>query len=213
MNTKEFTNAIATLALVLACQSVSAEQPLSTKEHNMTPPLAQDQQIPPEVARYLKGPSAQSLQYDFLIGHWIVEATAFKQDGSVSRKYSARWDAQYLNDGRMVLDDFRAKGPNGQDIASFVTLRTWCEATDRWEITGLSAFQPAINAQWYGRWASGEMQMEASGTNPMGQSVKTRIRFFEIQQMHFSWESQTSLDAGVTWHKTASLLATRTQPQ
>jgi hypothetical protein len=32
-------------------------------------------QIPPDVVRYLKGATAQSRQFDFLIGNWDVVAT------------------------------------------------------------------------------------------------------------------------------------------
>jgi hypothetical protein len=32
-------------------------------------------QLPPEVLRYLKGPTSESRQFDFLIGEWEVEAT------------------------------------------------------------------------------------------------------------------------------------------
>lgn len=41
-------------------------------------------QVPPEVANYLKGPTAESRQFDFLIGHWDVAATKFKEDGACS---------------------------------------------------------------------------------------------------------------------------------
>lgn len=177
----------------------------------MTQATTHQLQIPPEVVRYLQGPSPQSQQFDFLVGHWAVAASAFKPDGSLLRQYSARWDAQHLNDGRMVMDDFRAQAPNGQDISSFVTLRTWSEATNRWEITGLAAFQPAMNMQWHGRWTDGEMHLEAAGKDPSGTVIQTRIRYFDIASTTFTWESHVSRDGGNTWHKTATLLATRVQ--
>lgn len=175
----------------------------------MTQTTSPAAQIPPEVARYLQGPSPQSRQFDFLIGHWTVTASAFAPDGSLLRQYGARWDAQHLNQGRMVMDDFRAQAPNGQDVSSFVTLRTWSETTNRWEITGLAAFQPAMNAQWHGQWENGEMHLQASGNDPSGVMVQTRIRFFAIEPMAFSWESHTSRDGGATWFKTATLRASR----
>ena len=145
--------------------------------------------LPPEIARYLQGVSSESKQFDFLIGHWTVAASSFKEDGTVLRQYTARWDAQYLNGGRMVMDDFRACTPDGRDISSFVTLRTWCEATRRWELTGLSAFQPALQAKWHGQWQNGEMLLDASGKDTHGTTVQTRIRFFDIERDRFAWES------------------------
>lgn len=172
--------------------------------------------IPPEIVRYLAGGSPESRQFDFLIGHWSVAARAFNEDGTVLRQYAAHWDAQSLNGGRMVMDDFRAQTPDGRDMSSFVTLRTWCESTGRWELTGLSAFQPAVQTRWHGQWHDGEMRLEASGKDPQGFAVDTRIRFFDIEPDRFAWESHLSWDGGKTWVRTASLVASRlpgmTQP-
>ncbi|QTD46265.1 hypothetical protein [Ottowia testudinis] len=166
-------------------------------------------QLPPEIVRYLRGAPPEARQFDFLIGHWHVAATAFGPDGVVQRKYAARWEAQHLNGGRMVMDDFRAQSPQGEDLSSFVTLRTWCESTSRWEITGQAALQPALNVQWHGQWQDGEMRLHAVGVDPQGVTVHTRIRFFDIAPENFTWESQFSRDGGDTWHLSARLQAQR----
>jgi hypothetical protein len=166
-------------------------------------------QIPPDVARYLKGATPESRQFDFLIGEWDVAATRYKEDGSVLFQYPATWSAQSLNDGRMIVDDFKARGPSGHGISSFVTLRTYSEVTQRWEMAGLAALQPAAAVEWHGRWHDGEMLLDAAGKHPEGKVVRTKIRFFNIQQDRFDWESQVSLDEGKSWNKTASLVASR----
>ncbi|MES2929529.1 MAG: hypothetical protein V4843_22110 [Pseudomonadota bacterium] len=166
-------------------------------------------QIPPEVVKYLAGSSQESRQFDFLLGNWSVAGSAFKPDGSLLRQYSANWDAHQLNDGRMIMDDFKIMAPSGQFVSSFVTLRTWCESTMRWEITGLSAFQPSMNAQWYGNKVNEEMHLIAIGKDPAGIEVQTRIRFFDIEPSSFCWESHMSRDGGITWNKSAELRATR----
>jgi DNA-binding transcriptional MerR regulator len=66
-----------------------------------------------------------------------------------------------------------------------------------------------LNAQWYGAMTSGEMVLNAAGSGPDGKRVRTKIRFFEIEQQRFKWESHTSLDDGNTWHLTARLNAVR----
>jgi hypothetical protein len=99
-------------------------------------------QIPPEVARYLRGAPSEARQFDFLIGTWDVSATRYKDDGSVLLQYKASWNAQTLNEGRMIIDDFKALAPTGEPISSFVTLRTYSDATRRWELQGLAALQP-----------------------------------------------------------------------
>jgi hypothetical protein len=166
-------------------------------------------QVPPDVTRYLKGLPPQSRQFDFLIGDWDVAARRLREDGSVHFQYKASWTARHLNDGRMIMDDFKALAPTGQEISSFVTLRTYSEVTRRWEMTGLAALQPAPCAEWNGTWTDGEMRLDAVGLNAEGNRVKTRIRFFNVEKYSFEWESSTSLDDGKTWTHTASLTANR----
>ena len=58
----------------------------------------------------------------------------------------------------------------------------------------------------------GEMLLDASGKDPAGNVVKTKIRFFDIEKNSFSWESNVSRDEGKRWVKTASLRASRVSP-
>lgn len=170
---------------------------------------SQAPQVPPEVARYLKGAPPESRQFDFLIGDWDVSATRYQEDGTPLFQYKASWTAKHLNDGRMVVDDFKALTPTGQAVSSYVTLRTYSEVTKRWEMAGLAALQPAAAMQWHGELKDGEMLMDARGTDPAGHPVHTRIRFFDIEKNSFRWESQTSRDDGKTWVRTAALVAAR----
>lgn len=150
----------------------------------------------------------QGRQFDFLIGRWQIHATRHQPDGS-QVAYEARWTAAKLADGKMVMDEFTALAPDRRALSSYVTLRTYCEATGRWEMTGLAASQPAMPMQWHGLWEEGEMRLEASGTDPRGQVVLTRIRFFDIGESSFRWDSHASSDGGRTWGLTASLVASR----
>lgn len=43
--------------------------------------------------------------------------------------------------------DFKALSSTGQDVSSYVTLRTYSELNRRWEMAGLAALQPAVQAQ------------------------------------------------------------------
>jgi hypothetical protein len=167
-------------------------------------------QVPPDVARYLRGAPPESQQFKFLIGDWTVAATRYKPDGSVLFQYKASWSAQYLNEGRMIVDDFKAYAPTGQAISSYVTLRTYSETHRRWEMAGLAALQPAGTAEWVGEWKDGEMLISATGKDPAGNWIKTKIRFFNIAERSFEWESHASMDDGQTWSRAASLLASRT---
>ena len=188
---------------------IGVAAPPTKSEGQIVESKSQAPQVPPEVTRYLKGQSPEGQQFGFLIGDWDVAATRYKEDGSVLFKYEASWNAKYLNEGRMIVDDFKAFTPTGQAVSSYVTLRTYSETTHRWEMAGLSALKPAASAQWYGELKNGEMLLDASGKDPAGSMVKTKIRFFNIAKNSFSWESKISRDDGKTWIKTASLLASR----
>jgi hypothetical protein len=166
-------------------------------------------QIPPDVARYLKGVPAEGHQFDFLIGDWNVAATRYKEDGSVVLQYKASWSAQSLNDGRMIMDDFKALAPTGQPISSFVTLRTYSEATGRWELQGLAALQPASPLEWHGSWQEGQMVLNAFGQDTDGMPLRTRIRFSRIRRDSFFWESELTRDGGRSWFRNATLEAIR----
>lgn len=196
-------------ALSPSVDAAAAAPSTKSQEQIVQESKSQAPQVPPEVARYLKGALSEGQQFDFLIGDWDVAATRYKEDGSSLFQYKASWNAKYLNEGRMIVDDFKAYAPTGQAVSSYVTLRTYSEATHRWEMAGLSALQPAANAEWHGELKDGEMLLDASGKDAAGNMVRTKIRFFDIAKNSFSWESKVSRDEGKTWAKTASLLASR----
>jgi len=166
-------------------------------------------QVPPEVMRYIRGATVENLQFGFLIGEWDANGTRYDTEGKPQLKYTAKWRAEYLHDRRMVLDDFAIHAPSGQEVSSFVTLRTYCETTGRWEITGLAPLQPAMNAKWFGHWSDNEMLLSAEAAAPDGKIILNRIRFHDIQQDHFHWESRNSYDGGKNWIRIASLVAHR----
>jgi hypothetical protein len=195
---------VAIAILVSGSSASTQERPTMQRSDSPAP------QIPPEVARYLRGAPPEGRQFEFLIGTWDVSATRYKDDGSVLLQYKASWNAQTLNEGRMIMDDFKALAPTGEPISSFVTLRTYSDATQRWELQGLAALQPAAALEWHGSWRDGQMVLDAAGQGPDGKPLKTRIRFFQIEKDRFSWESQVSRDGGRSWFRSASLNAVRT---
>ena len=164
-------------------------------------------QVPPEILAYLRGPTEESLQFDFLIGEWQVEGRRFGPSGE--QAYTGVWRAQYLHGKRMVMDDFVVHGPSGQEVSAFVTLRTFSPITGRWEMAGMPALQPGVNGKWFGNLVAGEMHLEAEGQGPNGQTVKSRIRFHHIEPSRFEWENHMSFDGGNNWVKVAALVANR----
>jgi hypothetical protein len=170
----------------------------------------QARQVPPEVARYLRGATAEGLQFDFLIGGWDIEGTRYGARGEVLSTYVGTWRAEYLHGGRMVMDDFTVHAPSGEEVFASVTLRTYCETTNRWEMASLPALEPAANGGWFGHWVDGEMRCSAEGPGPDGKMVKARIRFYAIRPDGFRWDIRHSRDEGRTWIMVALLVAKRT---
>ena len=165
--------------------------------------------LPPDIARYIQGPGPESLQFDFLIGDWTVEGTRYAPTGEIAMSYTGVWRAEYRHDKRMVVDDFSIHLPDGTEVSSFVTVRSYSPLTNRWEIAGLGAFQTAMQGEWFGAWSDGEMVLQAKARGPDGRDVRNRIRFHDIAAETFHWESLISFDDGATWMKAASLIATR----
>ena len=165
--------------------------------------------LPPEVMRYLEGAVAENLQFDFLIGEWNVEGIRYAPSGEMLVKYGAKWRAQYLHEKRIVFDDFTVFLPSGQEASSFITLRSYCALTKRWEITGLGGLQPALNGEWFGHWRDGEMLLRAKALTSDQKVIHNQIRFFDIEANQFAWESHNSFDDGRNWTKNASLIASR----
>ena len=165
--------------------------------------------MPPEIARYIRGAEIENLQFGFLIGDWTVEGSRFTTSGDIQMRYVGTWSAQYMHGKRIVLDDFAVQLPSGEEVSSFVTLRSYCPLTQRWEITGLGAFQPAMNGEWFGHWKDEEMVLQATARLSDGSVVRNRIRFHDIAPDRFRWESHNSSDDGENWFRVASLIAVR----
>lgn len=149
-----------------------------------------------------------SKQFDFLVGRWLVRGARRQPDGS-TLEYEARWNAEKRAAGGVVMDEFTVLAPDGRELSTYVTLRTYCEATQRWEMAGIAAGQPALPMQWHGRWTGEEMHLQARATDPAGRIHLTRIRFFEIGPERFLWESHASSDEGQSWGRVAQLEARR----
>ena len=165
--------------------------------------------MPPEIAHYIRGAETENLQFQFLIGDWTVEGCRFTMSGDVLMRYSGTWRAQYMHGKRIVLDDFATQLPTGEEVSSFVTLRSYCSLTERWEMAGLGAFQPAMNGEWFGHLRGEEMVLQATARLTDGSVVRNRIRFHDIAPDQFRWESHNSFDDGESWVLAASMIVVR----
>ena len=170
--------------------------------------MAEESPVPAHVARYVTGAPAEAAEFGFLIGNWAVTGARYDEAGAVGFRYAASWRAEYLHDRRMVLDDFTFLSPTGEELSSFVTLRTYAPLTGRWEFAGLAALEPGMNGQWNGHRVGEEMHLDAEIRLPDGALLHARERFFDIAPESFRWENHTSPDRA-TWRLTTALEARR----
>ncbi|MFL0797729.1 MAG: DUF1579 family protein [Cellvibrionaceae bacterium] len=168
------------------------------------------QEIPAEVLAYISGATLPEHQeFDFLIGEWKVKGNRLLPNGQ-SMDYEGEWKADYINDKRMIMDEFKIHSPTGQPVSSYVTLRSYSPLSQRWELTGLAALMPAHTlSEWYGNMDGKEMVLTAKGVTPDGKDFINKIQFHEIGTDSFSWKSSLSFDKGENWIKNGQLVAER----
>ena len=172
--------------------------------------MGNQKSIPPEVMAYIAGANSEKfLEFNFLIGSWSVEGVRVLPDRE-SFGYRAKWNARYINDKRMVVDDFKILSPDGMEVSSYVTLRSYSPISKRWELSGLAALSPSLEThEWYGNVEGEDMLLHAKGVTGDGKIILNQIRFFDITENQFKWVSNLSFDNGESWFENGSLVATR----
>ena len=165
--------------------------------------MTTDENTPPPLPAALK----DSTGFDFLIGDWDVQGVSYAPDGVVALRYAGRWQAEHRNAGSMVVDEFTSWLPDRTPLAHFITLRTYCDARARWEMTFLMS--GGSGQAFFGNAAGQEMHLHARGQDLEGNEGAVRIRFHGIHASGFSWEQQSSYDGGKTWRCAVQLTATR----
>jgi hypothetical protein len=162
------------------------------------------------VLAYMRGVPAECAQFDFLVGEWTARTTRYRADGGEIASYDGTWRARHLHDRRILLDEFTARLDDGSEISYMATLRTYCAASRRWEMTFVIAHQPQLITSFSGVWTDGEMRLDGAGRTLDGRPVRARVRFFDITGVGFEWENAVSLDGGETWYRDSAISAHRT---
>jgi hypothetical protein len=142
--------------------------------------------------------------FDFMLGNWDGGVTRYAEDGAVTQEAKGTWSAKASFGGKVIEDKFVQQVDGGDDVAAF-TLRTWCEATQQWEMVFLWADQPASGViSFVGRRVDEEMHLRVQQIGSDGRVVLARVRFFEITAEGFRWTHHKSNDNGETWYPLAA---------
>jgi hypothetical protein len=148
--------------------------------------------------------SAESKQFDFLLGQWDLEVHP-KVSGLAAIIHGAprlvgTWKAQRSSDGLGIEDEMRIMDASGNPITMNKSQRTYSKSEGRWKISGLDVAR-SRSSEATARWSSGEMLVEGHFTDADGQPTLTRTRYYGITADGFHWRQDRSTDNGQSWEE------------
>lgn len=144
-------------------------------------------------------PPPQMKEFDFFIGNWTAISKTLAPDGTVTAEHKGKWDVEHRNGGRIVFDECTRIAPDGTVTSCAITLRTFCPATDQWEMVFGFSLQPQIPQTFRGRFVDGEGHFDAALEIMPNASILAKVRFYDIQKDSFEWSMHVSLNKGENW--------------
>ncbi|MDY8137541.1 hypothetical protein [Aquimarina sp. 2201CG5-10] len=141
----------------------------------------------------------QMKDFDFLIGNWALESTRFLPDGTVKGEYKGKWEAQLLDDGRMIFDTVTWYNSDGTIESFYPTLRTFSPKTNQWEMTYMASLSYMHSESFRGKFIDGEGHFDAVVSIAPGELINAKIRFYDIKKDTIKWSMQISADGGENW--------------
>ncbi len=145
-------------------------------------------------------------QYDFLIGDWDVEIT-MKRPNSEDFVYHAKWQNHWINDGYVVMQEWRGPYSTGTELRAFET------KSGKW--VGQNIYSPGP-AGWYQNIAEmvgKEMIVTTVKKDKSGKDFLNKEIYFNITENSFEIRTATSADHGITWGEgNYNLTANRIEP-
>jgi len=154
---------------------------------------------------------AQMKDFSFLAGSWTATSKRFLPDGAQTAEYEGKWDAKFLDDGRVLFDAVAWFSPTGEKVLYDATLRTFGVETGEWEMVYLSSLTSRHSETFRGKFSDGEGHFDAVISLSPGNSVTAKIRFFDIAEDSFEWAMELSADGGENWFVGETITAKRIQ--
>jgi hypothetical protein len=140
-------------------------------------------------------------RFAFLIGQWRFDAR-FKSGSGEWETFHGTWTGRYILDGRVIADEYRMLGPDGEVIVFGMNFRVYDAARQVWNIKWLNALD--------GSWTDLTPE-EFGGAKFEGQSVSyifreplgatkgwatayTRATYTSVSPALFTWRGDKSDD-------------------
>jgi Protein of unknown function (DUF1579) len=139
-------------------------------------------------------------RFAFLLGRWRCEAKV-RLDTGDWQTFEATWVGRAILDGRVIADEYRMTGPDGELLVLGVNIRAYDAASQRWHIKWLNA----LAGTWtdLGPEELGGVHVEGQSIvyafrEPMAAHAFTRATYTNISETHFTWRGERS-DDGRAW--------------
>jgi tetratricopeptide (TPR) repeat protein len=144
---------------------------------------------------------AGATDFDFLEGKWAVVYN--NAQPGIPPNIPGTWTATKQAEGRVLYDEFRLLGGNGETVFLGTTYRVFDDVRQKWDIRSVSVVTPGNDgiphktAQWaeLTAWREGST-IRADQT---GGEYLLRITYSDIAKDHFRWKADLSSDGGKTW--------------
>jgi len=137
---------------------------------------------------------SETAQYDFMKGHWNLEITNYRPDGTEA-KNKATITGKWIVEGFVFQHDFKSPYAAGSEF------RAWDPTKKKW--VGYNIY---AGSQWRdveAEFTDGKMIVLISAWNARFGSFLNRETYSEIEKDSFTVRSERSFDEGKTWERGA----------
>lgn len=149
--------------------------------------------------------TGETTDYDPLVGTWEYRFQAREADGSFGSAIFGHWTFEKKPGEGLIEDRFRPDDATRPMGASLYTYRTYDPARKVWQILGTSSYRGGATTPGLG-WSDGPNRYVIQHS-PRGWN---RFRYTLLEDGHFLWRCDRSLDGGTTWIRDFAVLeATR----
>jgi hypothetical protein len=131
--------------------------------------------------------------YDALVGVWEFRFQQRKPDGSFFPAFSGHWSFEKKPGGMLIEDRWRGDNPTQSMDEGTYTYRSFDPRKKIWQIIGMSTSggEFALGLTW----TDGKDRFAIQHYGP----AIMRIRYFAIEENHFLWRADRTVDGGKTW--------------
>ena len=147
------------------------------------------------------GPAASATDFDFLEGKWTVVYN--NAQPGIPPNIPGTWTATKQAEGRVLYDEFRLLGGNGETVFLGTTYRVFDDVRQKWDMRYVGLLTPGNDGIPHktAQWAELTAWREGSTirVDQTGGEYLLRITYSDIAKDHFHWKADVSTDGGKSW--------------